>query len=482
MGSEGASPGGQQLDMLPALGQHQRGTPLVQRLLEIRENELVAILVGSQLPVQRQVRQRRRLGGLFPANVRGPSDEALGEERPGRLIAWLDHESGRSQLEGGDVVQAITSLRRSREPEEEAGANLPEHPLEHHGRRMVALIHDHEAVVRYPVVHSSAAFETPDARNVEPAVRGALPPADLALLIKLDSEEHRELRFPLVNKLLSMDQDQGVHLPLSDHVDAYEGLAYVLLSYVDHVNQAALRRTLSSGDAVEYGGHRMMSKGRTIRRYSAEERAEGVRVTLALGPAAAAKKLGIPDGTLSFWAYVHRKTNGGAAPVAAQAAGCESASESNSAPSAPQDAVTSRSEVAGDPATTAPSQNVAKVYTPSQRVQALEYAAKHGPAAASRKFGISRFSLREWRRKAQQHAEGKRSDNPLAGSDENAAELHDQRILAEWRAHPGLGPTQVRNQLRRQGFKVSTHTVRCVLDANGYVTPRSRRQEAHDNF
>jgi len=76
----------------------------------------------------------------------------------------------------------------------------------------------------YPNV-TAAAFEAPDARNVEPAVRGALPPADLAHFTKLDPEEHRELPFLLVNKLLRMDQDQGVHLPLGDHVDAYERLA-----------------------------------------------------------------------------------------------------------------------------------------------------------------------------------------------------------------------------------------------------------------
>jgi transposase InsO family protein len=130
----------------------------------------------------------------------------------------------------------------------------------------------------------------------------------------------------------------------------------------------------------------------------------------------------------------------------------------------------------------APGRHVAKVYTPSQRAQALEYAAKHGPTAAAKEFEISRFSLREWQRKARQHAKGERVDNPLVGSDENKAAVRDLRILTEWRSHPGLGPTQVRNQLRRQGFKVSTHTVRCVLDDNGYVTPKSRRQEAHDNF
>ena len=78
------------------------------------------------------------------------------------------------------------------------------------------------------------------------------------------------------------------------------------------------------------------------------------------------------------------------------------------------------------------------------------------------------------------HAEGKATSSPVAGSDEDKAAVRDLRILAEWKSHPGLGPNQVRNQLRRQGLKVSVHTVRCVLEANGYVAPKVRRQVVHD--
>lgn len=43
-----------------------------------------------------------------------------------------------------------------------------------------------------------------------------------------------------------------------------------------------------------------------------------------------------------------------------------------------------------------------------------------------------------------------------------------------------VGPSQVRNQLRRHGIKVSIHTVRCVLEEHGYVAPRVRRKEGPD--
>jgi transposase InsO family protein len=83
-------------------------------------------------------------------------------------------------------------------------------------------------------------------------------------------------------------------------------------------------------------------------------------------------------------------------------------------------------------------------------------------------------------RKNELHAQGKAAESPLVGSDEDAAAIRDELILKEWRASTGLGPSQIRNQLRRQGLKVSIHTVRCVLEANGYVPPKVRRISNHD--
>jgi transposase InsO family protein len=103
-------------------------------------------------------------------------------------------------------------------------------------------------------------------------------------------------------------------------------------------------------------------------------------------------------------------------------------------------------------------------------------------SAAAEAFGVSRFSIYSWKRRTKLHAEGKIADSPVVGSDEDHAAVRDRRILKEWKAHPGLGPSQVRNQLRRQGLKISLHTVRCVLEENGYVTPKVRREPAHDQL
>lgn len=58
----------------------------------------------------------------------------------------------------------------------------------------------------------------------------------------------------------------------------------------------------------------------------------------------------------------------------------------------------------------------------------------------------------------------------------------DQEILAEYRRHPGLGPSQVRNQLRRKNIKVSIRTVRRVMEDDGYRPPKVKRQPHDQNY
>jgi len=210
-----------------------------------------------------------------------------------------------------------------------------------------------------------------------------------------------------------------------------------------------------------------MSSEVRARRYSASEREEAVARAQSIGPSAASKELGIPAGTISCWQHYARRR--------AQRPATGSADAGTSL--APEPSSSGSSEAAPE---AQPAGRVAKKYTPSQRAQALEVAYSEGVTAAAIKHGISRFSIYSWQRRARLHAEGKLASHPAVGPEGDRAVVRDRRILAEWRAHPGLGPSQVRNQLRRQGLKVSLHTVRCVLEANGYVMPKTRRESAHD--
>ena len=195
----------------------------------------------------------------------------------------------------------------------------------------------------------------------------------------------------------------------------------------------------------------MSEETKKRRKCTAEERASAVEAARTDGVRVAATKLGISPSNVSRWL---RRAEADA-PV-------EPVDEAPEAPAEPQ---TKRS--------------VAKVYTPSQRAEILEYAAKHGPTKASKHFGVSRFSIYDWRKKLARAAAGE-GDSPTSGPDPADIEAQrDEEILEEWKTHPGLGPSQIRNQLRRRGIKVSVRTVREVLIVAGY-RPRSSRKKAHD--
>jgi transposase InsO family protein len=128
------------------------------------------------------------------------------------------------------------------------------------------------------------------------------------------------------------------------------------------------------------------------------------------------------------------------------------------------------------------SRKVARTYTPSQRAEALELASSIGITAAGKQLGISRFSIYDWRRKERLAAEGK-GCSPTSGLDPaDVAARRDTEILSMWREHPGLGPSPIRNQLRRKGTSVSLHTVRRVMEDAGYRPPKVRRSEHTKRF
>lgn len=279
-------------------------------------------------------------------------------------------------------------------------------------------------------------------------------------------------------------------------------------------------------------------KVREAKAYTPDERHGAIEEALRVGTAAASKKRGIPTGTLSCWVFLWRQraavvtgkgalsqsvapttsdvvqeagvgtsasvvSSGALAPSPAAAVPAQEPSPAaavrvrkplSSAPSpaapapapvpsapAPPPAEPVPAPSPSSPATTRTSK-VAKVYTPSQRAQILEYAAKHGPTAANKKYGACRFSIREWERKTAAAAAGGTAPAPTTGPDTNPADEREARVLKEWRAHPGLGPSQVCNQLRRAGHKVSVHSCRVVMEKHGYVTPTIRREGADDNY
>ncbi|MBW2735771.1 MAG: transposase [Deltaproteobacteria bacterium] len=151
------------------------------------------------------------------------------------------------------------------------------------------------------------------------------------------------------------------------------------------------------------------SRKRERRQYSEDEKTRAVADVPELGLCAAARKHGIPNSTLHKW--VGAKGGGGAAE-----------------PRAPESPGHEGSPRAGGPAVR---------YTPSQKAEYLEYAAKHGVTKAWKKHGVSRFTLYDWRRKVRLAAEGK-GPSPTSGpAPQDIEALRDKEILNEWHRHPG---------------------------------------------
>jgi len=192
-------------------------------------------------------------------------------------------------------------------------------------------------------------------------------------------------------------------------------------------------------------------------RYTREQRREAADLIAKIGVTATSRKLGIPMGTVNNWAYRDRK----------QAKQKQPQTSSNRPPE--PEVCSGKNK----------KRRVARRYTPSEKAHALERAAAVGITTASEELGISRFSIYDWRRKLALSLEGK-ADSPTSGPAPADIEAQrDKEILNEWKRHPGLGPSQIRNQLRRKGVKVAVNTARRVMEEAGYRPPKVKR-DVHD--
>jgi transposase InsO family protein len=107
----------------------------------------------------------------------------------------------------------------------------------------------------------------------------------------------------------------------------------------------------------------------------------------------------------------------------------------------------------------------------------VDTAKKIGFKEAADIAGIHYTTVYDWKRQIE--ALGKdaflsyQPSRPGRGVKE-ISQKQEKMVLDTWKADPGYGPGQVRNQLRRQGETVSIRTVRLLMEANGYKGRRIR--------
>ncbi len=119
-------------------------------------------------------------------------------------------------------------------------------------------------------------------------------------------------------------------------------------------------------------------------------------------------------------------------------------------------------------------------FTQKQKLDILESAKGIGIKEAADLAGIHYATVYQWQRKLEVLGEeaflAYRPKSRGRGI-KKVTEEQEKAVLDTWERYPGFGPSQVRNQLRRQGITISTKTVQNIMEANGYSGIRKKRNK-----
>lgn len=133
-------------------------------------------------------------------------------------------------------------------------------------------------------------------------------------------------------------------------------------------------------------------------------------------------------------------------------------------------------------------------YSPSEKAAILsEEAEGKSRSELCSRYGVCRETISRWklraekadsRKKKTEAASSKASpepDAPEVKDTHRGYHAHWREVLKLWRARPGLGPAQIKNQLRRAGIKITVSTTRKILEENGYTPPKAAVKEIEIN-
>ena len=119
-------------------------------------------------------------------------------------------------------------------------------------------------------------------------------------------------------------------------------------------------------------------------------------------------------------------------------------------------------------------------FTQKQKLDILESARETGIKGAADLAGIHYTTVYQWQRKLEVLGdEAFLACRPKSRGRgiKKVTKEQENGVLETWGRYPGFGPSQVRNQLRRQGITISTRTVQRLMEANGYRGIRKKRDK-----
>lgn len=123
-------------------------------------------------------------------------------------------------------------------------------------------------------------------------------------------------------------------------------------------------------------------------------------------------------------------------------------------------------------------------FTQKQKLNILVSAKEIGVKEAADLSGIHYTTVYQWQSKLDAVGEevflSYRSPSRCREI-KKVTEEQEKGVLETWERYPGFGPSQVRNQLKRQGITVSTWTVQGIVEANGYrgIRKKGDKKESH---
>jgi transposase InsO family protein len=125
-----------------------------------------------------------------------------------------------------------------------------------------------------------------------------------------------------------------------------------------------------------------------------------------------------------------------------------------------------------------------KRFTQEEKLTILESAKEVGVKKAALLSGVHYTSIYEWRNKLEAVGEeaflSYKANSRGRGIKEISSE-QEEAVMETWGRYRGFGPSQVRNQLRRQGMTISTRSVQRIMEANGYrgIRKKSKGSQSH---
>ena len=119
-------------------------------------------------------------------------------------------------------------------------------------------------------------------------------------------------------------------------------------------------------------------------------------------------------------------------------------------------------------------------FSQKQKFDILESAKEIGVKEAANLAGIHYSTVYEWQHRLKVLGEKAflaYQKKSRGRGIKKITDAQEKGVLETWERYPGFGPSQVRNQLRRQGITISTRTVQGIMEANGYRGIRKKRDK-----